>query len=163
MGDVQGTGWASINARGYYPDSKIMYEGKTASGGTSWDNNTLFDDRGYPLQSLMMYKGFLNGYVSPANVTSSLNAKINAVYKADGVNLTNPLKIGDALELNNVLNKEGQQLLNGTQNTSVSESSLKAIFNDLQDGFKSKNYVDEAGNKYHYEFWLDGNNTTEKT
>lgn len=162
MGDVQGTGWASINARGYYPDSKIMYEGKPASGGTSWDNNTLFDDRGYPLQSLMMYKGFLNGYVSPANVTSSLNAKINAVYKADGVNLTNPLKIGDTLELNNVLNQEGQQLLNGTQNTSISESSLKAIFNDLQDGFKSDNYVDEAGNKYHYEFWLDGNNTAEK-
>lgn len=162
MGDVQGTGWASINARGYYPDSKIMYEGKPASGGTSWDNNTLFDDRGYPLQSLMMYKGFLNGYVSPANVTSPLNAKINALYKADGVNLTNSLKIGDALDLNNVLNQEGQQLLNGTQNTSVSESSLKAIFNDLQDGFKSENYVDEAGNKYHYEFWLDGNNTAEK-
>ncbi len=136
MGDVQGTGWASINARGYYPDSKIMYEGKPASGGTSWDNNTLFDDHGYPLQSLMMYKGFLNGYVSSANVTSSLNAKINAVYKADGVNLTNPLKIGDTLELNNVLNQEGQQLLNGTQNTSISEASLKAIFNDLQDGFK---------------------------
>ena len=162
MGDVQGTGWASINARGYYPDSKIMYEGKPASGGTSWDNNTLFDDHGYPLQSLMMYKGFLNGYVSSANVTSSLNAKINAVYKADGVNLTNPLKIGDTLELNNVLNQEGQQLLNGTQNTSISEASLKAIFNDLQDGFKSENYVDEAGNKYHYEFWLDGNNTAEK-
>lgn len=35
MGDVAGTGWASITSRGYYPDSKIMYEGKSASGGTS--------------------------------------------------------------------------------------------------------------------------------
>ncbi len=162
MGDVQGTGWASINSRGYYPDSKIMYQGKSASGGTSWDNNTLFDDHGYPLQSLMMYKGFLNGYQSPASVTSSFTAKINALYKTDGVELTNPLKIGDSLDINDILSKDGQQLLNGIENTTISDASLKAIFNDLQEEIKSQTYTDKAGNKYHYEFWLDGNNATDK-
>lgn len=162
MGDVQGTGWASINARGYYPDSKIMYEGKSASGGTSWDNNTLFDDHGYPLQSLMMYKGFLTGYQSPASVTSSFNAKINALYNDAGVNLTDPIKIGDKLGIDDILSKAGQQLLNGVENTKISNASLKSIFNSLQEGIKSKTYTDNAGNKYHYEFWLDGNTTAEK-
>ncbi|WP_373892434.1 glycosyl hydrolase 53 family protein [Weissella confusa] len=51
-----GTGWASSGALGYFPDEKMYYNGKPAWGGTSWDNNTLFDDRGYALQSLKFYK-----------------------------------------------------------------------------------------------------------
>lgn len=162
MGDVAGTGWASINARGYYPDSKIMYQGKPASGGSSWDNITLFDDHGHPLQSLKMYNGFLNGYQSPQNTTSSINAKVAALYKNDGVDLNNPLTVGSKLNLANVLSNEGKNLLNGIQGTAISTASLKAIFNDLQDGINSDTYTDKAGQKYHYEFWLVGNNAEEK-
>ncbi|MCC4326793.1 glycosyl hydrolase 53 family protein [Limosilactobacillus reuteri] len=162
MGDVAGTGWASITSRGYYPDSKIMYEGKSASGGTSWDNNTLFDDQGHPLQSLMMYKGFLTGYESPANVTSSTDIKVSQIFNNGNVDLVNPLKVNDQLSTDDFISQAGQEYLNGITGTKISDASLKAIFNDLQDGKQSKTYTDKDGNKYHYEFWLDGQTTAEK-
>ena len=161
MGDVAGTGWASINSRGYYPDSKIMWEGKSASGGSSWDNNTFFDDNGHPLQSLKMYNGFLNGYQSPANVTSGFKAQLTAVDNA-GVTLANPMQVGDTLKNDQVLTQEGQQYLNGINGTSISQSSLEALFNNLQDGFNSANYTDASGNQYHYQFWLVGDNANDK-
>ena len=161
MGDVAGTGWASINSRGYYPDSKIMWEGKPASGGSSWDNNTFFDDNGYPLQSLKMYSGFLRGYQSAANVTSPFMAQLTAVDNA-GIALNNPLRVGNTLSIDQVLTQEGQQYLNGIVGTPISQSSLVALFNNLQDGFDSANYTDALGNQYHYEFWLVGDNTSDK-
>ena len=42
--------------KGYYPDNKMYYNGQPAWGGCSWDNQTLFDSNGYPLQSLKFYK-----------------------------------------------------------------------------------------------------------
>lgn len=56
IADQYGTGWASKGALGYFPDSKTYYKGKAAWGGTSWDNQALFDINGYPLQSLKFYK-----------------------------------------------------------------------------------------------------------
>ena len=56
IADQYGTGWASKGALGYFPDSKMYYKGKAAWGGTSWDNQALFDIYGYPLQSLKFYK-----------------------------------------------------------------------------------------------------------
>ena len=56
IADQYGTGWASKGALGYFPDSKMYYHGKEAWGGSSWDNQTLFDTNGYPLQSLKFYK-----------------------------------------------------------------------------------------------------------
>ena len=56
IADQYGTGWASKGALGYFPDSKMYYNGKAAWGGTSWDNQALFDINGYPLQSLKFYK-----------------------------------------------------------------------------------------------------------
>lgn len=56
IADQYGTGWASKGALGYFPDSKMYYKGKAAWGGTSWDNQALFDIKGYPLQSLKFYK-----------------------------------------------------------------------------------------------------------
>ena len=64
VANINGTGWANGNSQGYYPDSKLFYQGQPAWGGSSWYNNTLFDDQGRPLQSLSMYNGFLNGYKS---------------------------------------------------------------------------------------------------
>ncbi|KRM96760.1 hypothetical protein FC19_GL000276 [Liquorilactobacillus aquaticus DSM 21051] len=57
--DLYGTGWASKYAVGYAPDNVMYYQGQPAWGGTTWDNVTLFDDHGYPLQSLKAFKGFL--------------------------------------------------------------------------------------------------------
>lgn len=51
-----GTGWAAIGALGYFPDYKMYYKGEPTWGGTSWDNQTLFDSKGYPLDSLRFYK-----------------------------------------------------------------------------------------------------------
>ena len=56
IADQYGTGWASKGALGYFSDSKMYYKGKAAWGGTSWDNQALFDINGYPLQSLKFYK-----------------------------------------------------------------------------------------------------------
>ena len=56
IADQYGTGWTSKGALGYFPDSKMYYKGKAAWGGTSWDNQALFDINGYPLQSLKFYK-----------------------------------------------------------------------------------------------------------
>ena len=56
MSDRYGTGWAAQGAKGYYPDNKMYYNGQPAWGGSSWDNQTLFDCNGYPLQSLKFYK-----------------------------------------------------------------------------------------------------------
>ena len=56
MADLYGTGWAAKGAVGYYPDNKMYYNGQPAWGGSSWDNQALFDSNGYPLQSLKFYK-----------------------------------------------------------------------------------------------------------
>lgn len=54
--DKYGTGWASVGAKGYFTNKKLYYNGEPAWGGCSWDNQTLFDFNGYPLQSLKFYK-----------------------------------------------------------------------------------------------------------
>lgn len=56
IADEYGTGWASKGAVGYFTNAKLYYDGKPAWGGCSWDNQTLFDTNGYPLQSLKFYK-----------------------------------------------------------------------------------------------------------
>lgn len=56
VADKLGTGWASQAALGYFPDSKMFYQGKPAWGGSSWDNQALFDPSGNALQSLKFYK-----------------------------------------------------------------------------------------------------------
>lgn len=53
--DIFGSGWASKGAVGYFPDSKMYYNGSPAWGGSSWENQALFDSRGYALQSLKFY------------------------------------------------------------------------------------------------------------
>lgn len=51
-----GTGWASEYCKDYLDDDKYYYHGEEAWGGSSWDNNSLFDFNGYPLKSLAFYK-----------------------------------------------------------------------------------------------------------
>ena len=56
VANIYGTGWASEGAKDYYPAQKMYYNGQSAWGGSSWDNQALFDSEGYPLQSLKFYK-----------------------------------------------------------------------------------------------------------
>ena len=56
MADKYGTGWASKGAVGYFPDWKMYYNGQPVWGADSWDNQTLFDTKGYPLDSLRFYR-----------------------------------------------------------------------------------------------------------
>ena len=68
MSEVFGTGWANSHSVGYSPDSVMYYNGKPAWGGTTWDNMAIFDDHGYALQSLNVFKGMLDGYTSPDTI-----------------------------------------------------------------------------------------------
>ena len=51
-----GTGWASEDSVEYLGADKYYYEGEPAWGGSSWDNNALFDMHGVALKSLAFYK-----------------------------------------------------------------------------------------------------------
>ena len=68
MSEVFGTGWANSHSVGYSPDSVMYYQGKPAWGGTTWDNMAMFDDHGFPLQSLNVFNGMLHGYTSPDKI-----------------------------------------------------------------------------------------------
>ncbi|WP_354860237.1 hypothetical protein, partial [Acetobacter fabarum] len=58
-----------------FPDSKMYYNGNPAWGGTSWDNQGLFDDRGYALQSLKFYRDAVNDVSRQTTVIKYVDAK----------------------------------------------------------------------------------------
>lgn len=165
MGETEGTGWASMNSRGYYPDSKLIYNGQPASGGSSWDNMALFDDHGHPLQSLMMYKGFMDGYTSPvvAREQSPVAIRISKIWNNTDVTPADGLAVNSSVDVNNFLDSQVLGLLTGDPATTISDNNLTAIAAELKDGVKSPVYTAANGAKYHYEFWLDGNNASEKS
>ncbi|MBL4953255.1 glycosyl hydrolase 53 family protein [Neobacillus sp. YIM B02564] len=70
-----GTGWASSGAVGYFPDSKLYWNGQPAWGGSSWDNQTLFDNHGYALQSLKFYKDSIGESSTQTTVFKYVDAK----------------------------------------------------------------------------------------
>ena len=79
MANELGTGWATENAGGYYPKSKLYYNGNPVWGGDSWDNQTLFDDKGYPLDSLRFYKDAVSSNEKYSRVVIALCDKENNV------------------------------------------------------------------------------------
>ena len=79
MANEFGTGWATENAGGYYPKSKLYYNGNPVWGGDSWDNQTLFDDKGYPLDSLRFYKDAVSSNEKYSRVVIVLCDKENNV------------------------------------------------------------------------------------
>ena len=74
-----GTGWAAENAEGYYPTSKLYYNENPVWGGNSWDNQTLFDDKGYPLDSLRFYRDAISSNTKYSRVVVALCDKNNNV------------------------------------------------------------------------------------
>ena len=85
VSDIYGTGWASKYAVGYAPDSVMYWNNQPTWGGTTWDNVTLFDDQGYPLQSLNVYKGMLEGYESPVMKSSVVIPTITKLWNTTDV------------------------------------------------------------------------------
>lgn len=79
MANEFGTGWATENAGGYYPKSKLYYNGNPVWEGDSWDNQTLFDDKGYPLDSLRFYKDAVSSNEKYSRVVIALCDKENNV------------------------------------------------------------------------------------
>ncbi|MDN4471793.1 glycosyl hydrolase 53 family protein [Demequina zhanjiangensis] len=60
-----GSGWAASYAGSYDPDDAGVYY-----GGSSWDNQALFDFTGHPLESLRVYQYAVTGAVAPRTVDS---------------------------------------------------------------------------------------------
>lgn len=75
-----GTGWASKGAVGYFTNDKLYYNGQPAWGGTSWDNQTLFDINGYPLQSLNFYKDSVSEGTQQVTAVKICDEKGNQIY-----------------------------------------------------------------------------------
>lgn len=61
--ETHGSGWASSFAKTYDPkDAGVYY------GGSSWDNQAMFDFEGNPLESLRVYKYIYGGTTAPLTV-----------------------------------------------------------------------------------------------
>jgi arabinogalactan endo-1,4-beta-galactosidase len=165
---LYGTGWSSVNSKGYYPDSKLYYQGNPTWGGTSWDNMTLFDDLGYPLQSLNVYKGMLSGYQTPTTSTSNINLQIDSIYD-NGVKLKNgTLKVGDVLATNdtNLSSGVSDSALTGKWESKIGTTQLNKIAAQLNGNstaiIDSQTYYSTDGQAYHYEFWLSEGQSSEQ-
>ncbi|WGN90037.1 glycosyl hydrolase 53 family protein [Ligilactobacillus faecis] len=170
--DKYGTGWASKHAVGYAPDSVMYYEGKPTWGGSTWDNVALFDDLGYPLQSLKMYNGFLTGYETPKapeKVSSSVAFKVDKIWNSDNVQLKDALNVGDTVsanEVSNALSESAQALLRGEEGQALGQTNLEKIGSGLGGVTTAlegnKTYYTATGEAYHYVFWLAEGKTAEQ-
>ncbi|SPE09065.1 Arabinogalactan endo-1,4-beta-galactosidase precursor [Lactiplantibacillus plantarum] len=168
MSDLYGTGWASKYAVGYAPNNVMYYNGKPAWGGTTWDNVSLFDDLGYPLQSLNVYKGMLSGYQTPTTSTSNINLQIDSIYD-NGVKLKNGnLKVGDVLATNdtNLSSGVSDSALTGKWESKIGTTQLNKIAAQLNGNstaiIDSQTYYSTDGQAYHYEFWLSEGQSSEQ-
>ena len=157
MSNLYGTGWASKYAIGYAPDNVMYYNGQPTWGGTTWDNAALFDDHGHPLQSLMAYAGMLNGYTTPTiEQTSSVNGKVTQIVNKTDATPNDGLTTNAALSITNLISEDGQKLLKGDSNQTISKSVLEQIAKDLNTSSKSQIYTADNGATYHYVYTLDG-------
>lgn len=76
--EKNGSGWASSYAADYDPkDAGVYY------GGSSWDNQALFDYEGHPLESLKVFKYLHCGTIVEQTVESILPVEINVPLDAE--------------------------------------------------------------------------------
>lgn len=121
MSEVFGTGWANSHSVGYSPDSVMYYNGKPAWGGTTWDNMAMFDDHGYALQSLNVFKGMLDGYTSPDTINyAPLKQQTTTV-------TTPPFNSGNSSS--NSSNSNSNNSSNSSSSSSTTNSSKPATDN----------------------------------
>ena len=96
VADKYGTGWASKGAVGYFSDFKMYYNGQPAWGGTSWDNQGLFDINGNALQSLKFYK---NSQTKKADEKTVVVNLLNKDKKEIGTKYITKLEVGKNVSL----------------------------------------------------------------
>jgi len=76
--EKNGSGWASSYAAAYDPkDAGVYY------GGSSWDNQALFDYEGHPLESLKVFRYLYCGTIVEQTVESILPVEINVPLDAE--------------------------------------------------------------------------------
>ena len=159
VSDVYGTGWASKYAVGYAPDSVMYWNNQPTWGGTTWDNVTLFDDQGYPLQSLNVYKGMLEGYESPVMKSSVVIPTITKLWNTTDVTPADGLTGGTKLSTDLF----GTTQLSGNDGQLIGNAELTKLAGQLKDGISSKVYTAANGARYHYVYWLEGGNNKVNT
>ena len=159
VSDVYGTGWASKYAVGYAPDSVMYWNNQPTWGGTTWDNVTLFDDQGYPLQSLNVYKGMLEGYESPVMKSSVVIPTITKLWNTTDVTPADGLTGGTKLSTDLF----GTTQLSGNDGQLIGNAELTKLAGRLKDGISSKVYTAANGARYHYVYWLEGGNNKVNT
>ena len=159
VSDVYGTGWASKYAVGYAPDSVMYWNNQPTWGGTTWDNVTLFDDQGYPLQSLNVYKGMLEGYESPVMKSSVVTPAITKLWNTTDVTPNDGLTEGTKLSTDLF----GTTQLSGNDGQLIGNAELTKLAGQLKDGISSKVYTAANGARYHYIYWLEGGNNKVNT
>ena len=159
VSDVYGTGWASKYAVGYAPDSVMYWNNQPTWGGTTWDNVTLFDDQGYPLQSLNVYKGMLEGYESPVMKSSVVIPTITKLWNTTDVTPNDGLTEGTKLSTDLF----GTTQLSGNDGQLIGNAELTKLAGRLKDGISSKVYTATNGARYHYIYWLEGGNNKVNT
>ena len=159
VSDVYGTGWASKYAVGYAPDSVMYWNNQPTWGGTTWDNVTLFDDQGYPLQSLNVYKGMLEGYESPVMKSSVVIPTITKLWNTTDVTPNDGLTEGTKLSTDLF----GTTQLSGNDGQLIGNAELTKLAGRLKDGISSKVYTAANGARYHYVYWLEGGNNKVNT
>lgn len=164
ISDVLGTGWANKNSQDYYSHDKLYYQGKPAWGGSSWDNCALFDDHGHPLQSLQMFNGFLHGYETPTVVKkiSTLSPVISQIFNNTDVTPNDGLAVDHDFKLENFIDGDIHEVLTGNANDMIRDAQLQQVAAKLKDGMQSAEFTAANGAKYHYNFWLQGSNPTDK-
>ena len=159
VSDVYGTGWASKYAVGYAPDSVMYWNNQPTWGGTTWDNVTLFDDLGYPLQSLNVYKGMLEGYESPVLKSSVVIPTITKLWNTTDLTPNDGLTEGTKLSTDLF----GTTQLSGNDGQLIGNAELTKLAGQLKDGISSKVYTAANGARYHYIYWLEGGNNKVNT
>ncbi len=159
VSDVYGTGWASKYAVGYAPDSVMYWNNQPTWGGTTWDNVTLFDDQGYPLQSLNVYKGILEGYESPVMKSSVVTPAITKLWNTTDITPNDGLTVGTKLSADIF----GTTQLSGNDGQLIGNTELTKLAGQLKDGISSKVYTAANGARYHYIYWLEGGNNKVNT
>lgn len=83
--EKDGSGWAASYSKEYDPDDAGQWY-----GGSSWDNQALFDFKGYPLPSLNVFKYIDTGAIADLKVDAIENISIEA---NAGENITLPTTV----------------------------------------------------------------------
>ena len=74
-----GTGWAAEDSVEYLGEDKYYYKGEPVWGGSSWDNNTLFDMHGTALKSLAFFKEADSGEQVQKTILSCVDEEGNEI------------------------------------------------------------------------------------